>query len=113
MSILAPTTSIADAFSQLLIGDIPFRFTAYDGSAAGPEDAPYGLHLRNERGLSYLVTAPGDLGLVRAYVAGDLELIGAHEADPYEALAFIKGSKTGLKFRRPSPVELVNLVRAV
>src|SRR5690349_14383761 len=99
MSILAPSTTIADAFSQLLIGGIPFRFTAYDGSSAGPEDSPYGLHLKNERGLSYMLTAPGDLGLARAYVMGDLELIGAHQGDPYEALTAIKGSATGLKFR--------------
>ncbi|HET6152163.1 MAG TPA: cyclopropane-fatty-acyl-phospholipid synthase family protein [Marmoricola sp.] len=113
MSILAPTTTIADAFSALLIGDIPFRFTAYDGSSAGPADAPYGLHLKNERGLSYLVTAPGDLGLARAYVMGDLEIIGAHQGDPYEALMHVKGSKTGLKFRTPSPIEAIALVRAV
>ncbi|MBO9523390.1 MAG: class I SAM-dependent methyltransferase [Nocardioidaceae bacterium] len=113
MSILAPTTSIADAFSQLLIGELPFRFTAYDGSSAGPEDAPYGLHLKNERGLSYLVTAPGDLGLARAYVTGDLELLGAHPGDPYEALTHIKGSSDGLKFRRPSPGEALGVLRSV
>ena len=55
-------------------GEPPFRITAYDGSSAGPADAPHGLDLRTERGLSYLVTAPGDLGLARAYVMGDLDL---------------------------------------
>lgn len=113
MSILAPATTIADAFSALLIGDLPFHFTAYDGSSAGPDDAPYGLHLANERGLSYLVTAPGDLGLARAYVKGDLEMRGVHPGDPYEALAFIKGSATGLKFRTPRPAEAVTLLRTV
>ncbi len=63
---------IADAFEQLIQGPLPLRFTAYDGSASGPEDAPFGLDLRNERGLAYLMTAPGDLGLGRAYVSGDL-----------------------------------------
>jgi cyclopropane-fatty-acyl-phospholipid synthase len=113
MSILAPTTSIADAFSQLLIGELPFRFTAYDGSSAGPADARFGLHLKNERGLAYLVTAPGDLGLARAYVTGDLELIGGHPGDPFEALMAIKGGREGLKFRRPSPVEAVSVLRSV
>ncbi|MCX6395648.1 MAG: cyclopropane-fatty-acyl-phospholipid synthase [Propionibacteriales bacterium] len=113
MSILSPTTSIADAFAALLIGDIPFRFTAYDGSSVGPEDSRFGLDLKNERGLSYLVTAPGDLGLARAYVMGDLEILGAHPGDPYEALAYIKGSRTGLKFRAPSPIEALSLVRTV
>ena len=44
------------------------------------------LHLRTERGLSYLLTAPGDLGMARAYVSGDLDLEGAHPGDPYDAL---------------------------
>ncbi len=113
MSILAPTTTIADAFTSLLIGDIPFRFTAYDGSSAGPEGAAYGLDLRNERGLSYLLTAPGDLGLARAYVMGDLVITGAHPGDPYEALMQVKGSKNGLKFRTPTPTELIAILRTV
>ena len=98
---------IADAFEQLIQGALPLRFTAYDGSASGPEDAPFGLDLRNERGLAYLMTAPGDLGLGRAYVAGDLGVTGVTPGDPYEAL---KALKAGLKFRRPSPAELVTIV---
>ena len=94
MNLLPPTMSIAEAFNSLLIGEMPFRFTAYDGSSAGPEDAPYGLNLLNERGLSYLMTAPGDLGLARAYTTGDLELVGAHPGDPFEALMHVKGSST-------------------
>ncbi|MCW2753873.1 MAG: methyltransferase protein [Marmoricola sp.] len=113
MSILAPTTSIADAFTSLLIGDIPFRFTAYDGSVAGPDTAEFGLDLRTERGLSYLLTAPGDLGLARAYVMGDLVITGAHPGDPYAALMQVKGSKNGLKFRTPTPTELIAILRTV
>jgi cyclopropane-fatty-acyl-phospholipid synthase len=78
-----PTVKIADAFTQLLTGPLPLRVTAYDGSSAGPEDAPYALEVRNERGLAYLMSAPGDLGLGRAYVAGDLGVHGAHPGDPY------------------------------
>jgi cyclopropane-fatty-acyl-phospholipid synthase len=113
MTMLTSTTSIADTFTQLLIGDIPFRFTAYDGSSAGPEDAPYGLHLKNELGLSYLLSAPGDLGLSRAYVTGNLDVIGAHPGDPYDALMAIKGGAAGLKFRIPKPGEALGLVRSV
>jgi cyclopropane-fatty-acyl-phospholipid synthase len=112
MTLLASQTSIADAFTHLLIGEIPFRFTAYDGSSAGPADAAYGLHLKNERGLSYILSAPGDLGLSRAYVANDLDVIGAHPGDPFDALMAIKGGASGLKFRVPSPTEAVALLRA-
>jgi len=113
MSFFSSTPTIADSFSSLLEGDLPFRFTAYDGSSAGPVDAAFGLNLRNERGLSYLLTAPGDLGLARAYVMGDLEIEGSHPGDPYSALMAVKGSSEGLKFRVPSPLEVVSLLRAV
>ena len=104
------TLRIADAFEQLIQGPLPLRFTAYDGSASGPEDAPFGFELRNERGLAYLMTAPGDLGLGRAYVSGDLVVTGVHPGDPYEGL---KALQKGLKLRRPSPAELVKIVSAL
>ena len=66
------------------------RFTAYDGSAAGPPDAPYPpATCATERGLSYLLTAPGDLGMARAYVSGDLDVEGVHPGDPYDALVLL------------------------
>ena len=101
---------IAQAFEQLLAEPVPLRFTAYDGSASGPEDAPYGLHLKNERGLSYLMTAPGDLGLGRAYVSGDIDVSGVHPGDPYEALRELQ---VALRMRRPSPAEALALVRGL
>jgi cyclopropane-fatty-acyl-phospholipid synthase len=97
---------IAEAFTQLLTGPLPLRVTAYDGSTAGPEDAEFGFEVRNERGLAYLMTAPGDLGLGRAYVTGDLGVTGVHPGDPYEGL---KALQKGLKFRLPTPVEAVRL----
>ena len=67
-------------------GQLPLKFTAYDGSTAGPDDAELGLDLLTPRGTTYLATAPGDLGLARAYVSGDLEPHGVHPGDPYELL---------------------------
>lgn len=113
MSILTTSHSISDVVGQVLGGDLPFRFTAYDGSSIGPEDAEYGMELLNERGFRYLVTAPGDLGLARAYVSGDLALPGTHPGDPYPALAEIRRAAGSLKFRLPSPTDLVALVRSV
>ena len=113
MSMLASTTTISDAVSSLLGGEPPFRITAYDGSSAGAADTPYGLDLRTERGLSYLVTAPGDLGMARAYVMGDLDLLGVHPGDPYEALVAIKGNGSGLKARVPSPTDAIGIMRTL
>jgi cyclopropane-fatty-acyl-phospholipid synthase len=101
------TVTIGDAFATLVRGGMPVHFTAYDGSETGPE-AAIGLHLRNERGLAYLLTAPGDLGMARAYVVGDLDLSGVHPGDPYDALVLLKDN---LKFRVPPPSEALTIVR--
>jgi cyclopropane-fatty-acyl-phospholipid synthase len=98
---------IADLVSMLTVDGAPMRFEAYDGSGFGPTDAAFTLELINERGLRYLATAPGDLGLARAYVQGDLLLHGAHPGDPYEALRVL-GS---WRFRRPTPKEAGVLLR--
>lgn len=102
--------SIGEAVASLLRDGMPVRFTAYDGSAAGPADAAIQLELVNQRGLSYLLTAPGDLGMARAYVAGDLRLRGVHPGDPYEALKLLQSH---LRFRKPTPAEALSLVRGL
>lgn len=104
------TVPVAEAVASLLRDGLPLRLTAYDGSTAGPQDSPYGLHLHSERGLSYLLTAPGDLGVARAYASGDLEISGVHPGDPYEVLQLLL-DRVGL--RVPAPGEAVNLVRSV
>ena len=102
--------TLAEVFETLLAGPAPIRFTAYDGSSYGPEDASVGLNLKNERGLAYMVTAPGDLGMARAYVSGDLDVVGVHPGDPYEGMLMLLRA---MRFRRPSPTEALNLLRSV
>ncbi|MGZ4427598.1 MAG: class I SAM-dependent methyltransferase [Nocardioidaceae bacterium] len=102
--------TIGDAVDRLMRDGMPFRFTAYDGSATGPADSRVRLHLANQRGLSYLLTAPGDLGLARAYVSGDLQIEGAHPGDPYDAMVTLMNHT---RFRVPSPAEALELVRGL
>lgn len=102
--------TIADAFDRLMKDGLPFRFSAYDGSCAGPENASIHMRLLNERGLSYLMTAPGDLGFARAYVSGDLELDGAHPGNPYTAMVALQSQ---LKVRMPPPAEMLQIVRSL
>jgi cyclopropane fatty-acyl-phospholipid synthase-like methyltransferase len=91
-------------------GRHPLKFTAYDGSTAGTDDAELGLDLRSPRGATYLATAPGELGLARAYVSGDLQLYGVHPGDPYELL---KTLTDRVHFKRPSARVLANVVRSI
>ncbi len=105
----ATRVSVGEALTALMPAGVPFRLTAFDGSTAGPPDAPIGLHLASERGLSYLLTAPGDLGMARAYVAGDLEISGAHPGDPYPVMRELMG-----KMRlQASPGEVLRIVRGL
>jgi len=110
MTTLATQVSIADALTTVTPDGLPFRFTAYDGSATGPEDSPVHMHLASERGLSYVLTAPGDLGLVRAYVMGDLEITGIHPGNPYDLMRMILNQ---LHFERPTPSEALRIVRGL
>lgn len=102
--------SIGEAVASLLREGMPVRFTAYDGSSAGPADAAIELELVNQRGLAFLLTAPGDLGMARAYVSGDLLLHGVHPGDPYEALTLLQSK---LRFRKPTATEALALVRGL
>src|SRR3954453_17199769 len=99
---------LADLVSMLTLAPPPVRFVAYDGSSFGPADAPITLELATERGLRYLATAPGDLGLARAYVAAALRLHGPHPADPYLALQLLGN----WRFNLPAPKELTTLLPA-
>ncbi|WP_395242712.1 class I SAM-dependent methyltransferase [Agromyces sp. MMS24-K17] len=102
--------SLAQVLEVFAGGRLPLRFTAYDGSSAGPPDAPFGLELKTPRGLTYLATGRGDLGLARAYVAGDLDAHGVHPGDPYDLLRALADE---LVFTLPPPKVLARVVRSI
>ena len=102
------TLLIGQAFEKLFGPDVPIRFTAYDGSAAGDPHADIHFRLLNERGLRYIATAPGSLGLARAYVQGDLAIEGVDEANPYPLLKLLED---GVSLQRPAVRELPELAR--
>ena len=102
--------SLAEVLEIFASGSLPLKFTAYDGSSAGSADATFGLDLRSPRGTTYLATSPGDLGLARAYISGDLETYGVHPGDPYPLLCALADK---MAFRRPSALELANIVRSI
>ncbi|MDL2077512.1 cyclopropane-fatty-acyl-phospholipid synthase family protein [Streptomyces sp. GXMU-J15] len=71
---------------QLLGVPLPVRIRAWDGSQAGPPGAP-ALVVRNRRAVRRLLWRPGELGLARAWVAGDLDI----EGDLYTCLDLLSG----------------------
>ncbi len=75
---------LVDELGRLLLGaPVPLSVRCWDGSETVVEGAPT-LVVRHRRALRHLVHAPGELGLARAYVSGDLDV----EGDLYAALGF-------------------------
>ncbi|AWT43707.1 MULTISPECIES: SAM-dependent methyltransferase [Streptomyces] len=71
---------------QVLGAPLPVRIRAWDGSQAGPPDAPV-MVVHHRRALRRLLFKPGELGLARAWVAGELDV----EGDLYTALDLLAG----------------------
>jgi cyclopropane-fatty-acyl-phospholipid synthase len=104
------TMTIGQVLDQFFDVSIPVRLEAYDGSSAGSPNADVVIRLENERGLRYLVTAPGELGLARAYVMGDLSLDGVDMGDPYDLLKLLQD---GIKPHLPPLSALPELARSL
>ena len=101
---------IAGIIDLLTTKELPFRITAFDGSAIGPEDSGITLRIATEEGLRHIVTAPGDLGLARAYVTDGLVAEGVHPGDPYEAF---KRLRQGVDLRLPTASEMARIARSL
>jgi len=84
--------TLAQAFELLNDGQAPVGFRAYDGSTVARDDAVGVVEVRTPRALRYLITAPGELGLARAYVMGDLEIHGDLHATLHSLLVHRRGS---------------------
>ena len=98
-------TTLADLITNWLGADLPVRFEAYDGSAVGPPDAPATIVVRSPKALRRIVTAPGELGMARAYVAGDLDL----EGDIFSAITL----NTRLPDLKLGPSQLLAMARFI
>src|SRR4051794_23182403 len=94
---------LADLVRRVLGPEIPLGARAYDGSENVPSGAIATLILRRPEALQRFMTAPGELGLGRAYVAGDLDF----EGDLFGALAAIADH-----LPKPDPRILADIARA-
>ncbi len=70
------SSQAAPLLERVLGAGLPVAISAWDGSRAGPADAPATVVLRSPIALRRLLGAPSDLGFGRAYVAGDLDVEG-------------------------------------
>jgi cyclopropane-fatty-acyl-phospholipid synthase len=96
---------VAQVVGRLIGADLPVALRAYDGSRIGPDPAPATIVLRSPDALRRIVTAPGELGLSRAYVSGDLDL----EGDIFAVLE-LRNLLDGLEVGWREVLELLRLV---
>jgi cyclopropane-fatty-acyl-phospholipid synthase len=75
---------VASFVSAVYNGELPFRVEAFDGSSAGPDVVSSAnnitLKILSRDALNRVLTRPGELGLARAYVAGDIDIDGDLDA---------------------------------
>ena len=89
--------------------EFPWRLRAWDGSEAGPVGAPR-IALRSPMAVRRMIWASGEIGLVRAYVAGDIDI----EGDVFEtldALSALGRLSTDGAFPRPTARAWLELAR--
>lgn len=85
---MEPTVAelIKPVLAQLVRPDLPIRFAFWDGSEHGPPDVVATLRIASPDALRRMLWMPNELGVGRAYVAGDLEL----EGDAFAAVAALR-----------------------
>jgi cyclopropane-fatty-acyl-phospholipid synthase len=93
---MSPAAEVITALLKEHAG-VDLRLRAWDGSEAGPPGAPV-VVLRSPQALQRILWRPGELGLARAYVSGDLDV----EGDLTDGLRRVRATAP-----RPGPFGLV------
>jgi cyclopropane-fatty-acyl-phospholipid synthase len=108
---MGPHHDVAGDLATLVGGAPPVALRAYDGSRYDPGGNGAGtdaaIVVRSPAAITRIVTAPGELGFARAYVAGDLEL----EGDIFDVLRVMDDVRD-VQPSRASAEALAGLVRA-
>ncbi|MFC8504127.1 class I SAM-dependent methyltransferase [Pedococcus sp. NPDC057267] len=98
----------AEALAPVVGGELPVHLTLWDGSTAGPEDAPR-VVVRSPRALRRLLRHPGELGAAQAYVTGELDVEG--DLDAALTHVWSVAQERGLGGIRPTPSVVAGVVR--
>jgi len=116
--------ALAELLYDALGGALPLRIELYDGSSAGPADAKVRMVVHSERGLARFLSRPGELGIARAYISGDVDIdgdlfagleqagdldLGLRSIDPVAIARLLKATGLGVLKAPPPPPEEVRL----
>jgi len=98
-------TGLKEIFTALVDDDVPVAFRGCDGSVTGPRSPIATVEVRSPAAVGYIVTAPGELGLARAYITGAIEVHG----DLHAALQVLHDHRR----RDVTPGQLLRLARGI
>jgi cyclopropane-fatty-acyl-phospholipid synthase len=101
-------TRLAEALRPFVGEDLPVRLRAWDGSEAGPVEAPL-VELRSRDAVRRLLWRPGELGAAQAYVTGEIEV--HHDLDAALTHIWSVAAERGLRGVRPSPSAFARALR--
>lgn len=91
---------VVDLLDGYTKGNVPVQIAAWDGSVAGPRDAPT-VSLRSPMALRRVLWSPGELGAAQAYVTGEIDV----DQDLATALSHVRSSWSADQYRlRPNVV---------
>ena len=99
---------LAAALRPFVGGDLPVRLTAWDGSVAGPDDAP-AVRPRRRTPSAGCCWHPGELGAAQAYVTGEIDVEGDLDAALTHVWDVVR--ERGLSGVRPTPAPWRTLLR--
>lgn len=86
---------------ESLLGEPPISINFWDGSSLGPTDSTLALEVSSPDAVKHILWAPGDLGVARAYVSGEIDATG-DVVDVMLALSQGDATLTGLAKSLPS-----------
>ncbi len=72
----ARVSRIAAPLAEVLVGDAPVCVEFWDGSRWGPDNPIATIRLRSKSALQRILWAPGELGVARAFVIGEIDIEG-------------------------------------
>jgi cyclopropane-fatty-acyl-phospholipid synthase len=99
---------LEEALRPFVGGDLPVRLRVWDGSEAGPVDAPL-VELRSKDAIRRLLWHPGELGAAQAYVTGEIEV--HHDLDDALTHVWAVAAERGLSGVRPTPAAFTRALR--
>ena len=102
---------VADMVQLFIKPGAPLRVEAFDGSSMGSENAPLCIQVKNSRAVYYMVDNPGELGLARAYLQGDIDSPQLIPGNPYGV--FKQLSRLKPYVCKPNPVKLAEALGTV